>query len=110
MVADRFLHHHLRHLCDVQLFDEQVLFVQKREEGFVGLSQYGSRIIAIHIMRLPWYDSPTNLSLIILSNLAPIKRLGKQFLVVFSQHPVFKFRKFRVIGQKLDGGLTDLGD
>lgn len=29
----------------------------------VGLSHRGSRIIAICIMRLPWYDSPTNFTL-----------------------------------------------
>ena len=32
-MADHLLHHHLRHLRDVQLSDEQVLFVQEREEG-----------------------------------------------------------------------------
>lgn len=32
MVADYLLCYHLRHLRDVQLSDEQVLFVQEREE------------------------------------------------------------------------------
>jgi len=31
-LADRFLYHHLHHLRDIQLLDEQVLFVQAREE------------------------------------------------------------------------------
>ena len=33
MVADYFLCHHLHYLRDVQLLDEQVLFVQEREAG-----------------------------------------------------------------------------
>ena len=47
---------------------------------------------------------------IILPNLAPIKSLREQFLVMLTKHPVFRLDKLRVVGQKLDGGLADLGN
>ena len=46
---------------------------------------------------------------IILSYLAPIKRLGEQLLIMLSKHPIFRLDEFRVVGQEADGGFADLG-
>ena len=44
----------------------------------------------------------------VLTNLAPIKSLCKQLLVMLPKHPVFGLDEFRIFGQKLDSGLADL--
>ncbi len=46
----------------------------------------------------------------LLPDLAPIKRLGKQLFVVLPKHSILGLDEFRVIGQKLEGGLADLRD
>jgi len=46
----------------------------------------------------------------VLSNLTPVKRLGKQFPIMLAEHPVFRLDELRIVGQKLDGSLAHLRD